>query len=66
MKDTVHSESRNLNLKLSSCLFAMICFLWLCNMQSLGSSYPHTFHINFLHNLTWQRAFFGKLSTNFA
>ena len=66
MKDTVHSESRNLNLKLSSCLFATICFLWLCNMQSLGSSYLHTFHINFLHNLTWQRAFFGKLSTNFA
>ena len=51
---------------LSSCLFATICFLWPCNMQSLGSSYLHTFHINFLHNLTWQRAFFGKLSTNFA
>ena len=42
MKDTVHSESRNLNLKLSSCLFATICFMWLCNMQSLGSSYLHT------------------------
>ena len=68
MKDTVHSESRNLNLKLSSCLFATIiasygfatCSLW-CLLISTQS-----FHINFLHNLTWQRAFFGNLSTNFA